>query len=150
MPDSRIVSIHKKIAELIAVDYSSGYSGIDFTNRVIRAVEIEPIMVPNACVKFIDSKEDYGPTMGRYSGDAIFEVYAFVNGKDPIQRSDQAINICSDMIKSITANRQLSLGSLVDDVLCSFKAIEGDIFGLTSTGIGYIEIIIKYQTSDGA
>tara|TARA_R100001594_G_C3857795_1_gene220124 strand:+ start:113 stop:403 length:291 start_codon:yes stop_codon:yes gene_type:complete len=63
MPDSRIVSIHKKIAELIAVDYSSGFSGIDFTNRVIRAVEIEPIMVPNACVKFIDSKEDYGPTM---------------------------------------------------------------------------------------
>lgn len=150
MADSRIVQIHKKLAELTAVDFAGGYSAIDFTNRVIRGIEPEPIMVPRACIRFVDSMEDFGPTMGKYQGKAIFEIYAFVNGKNPISRSDVALNVCSDFIKAITANRQLSLGALVDDVKCDFTAIEGDSFGVEGCGIGYVKVTVSYRSDDGS
>jgi hypothetical protein len=150
MPDSRIVLIHKKIAELIGVDFAAGYSGIDFTGRVIRGIETNPIMVPHACVRFVDSLEEVGPTMGRYQGKAIFEIYAFVAGATLSARCDGALNVCSDMIKAITDNRQLSLGSSVDDVICDFMALEGSSFGVEGTGIGYIKISVKYRSDDGS
>lgn len=150
MPDSRIISIHKKLEELIAVDFSAGYSEIDFTNRVIRGIEPDPIMVPHACISFIDAIEDMGPILGRYQGTAIFEIYAFVNGKNATQRNDQAINVCSDMIKAITADRRLSLGNKVDDVKCDFTAVQGDSFGMDNCGIGYIRINVKFQSEDGS
>jgi len=149
MPDSRIVAIHKKIEALIAVNFAGGYSGIDFTNRVIRGIEPEPIMVPHACVRFVDSIEDYGPTLGRFQGTAIYEIFAFVNGKNPTQRNDQALNTCSDMIAALTADRRLGLGSLVDDIKCDFTAIEGDAYGVETCGIGFIRVSIKYQSDDG-
>ena len=150
MADCRIVQIHKKLAELTAVNFAGGYSAIDFTNRVIRGIEPEPIMVPRACIRFVDSMEDFGPTMGKYQGKAIFEIYAFVNGKDPIGRSDAALNVCSDFITAITANRQLSLGALVDDVKCDFTAIEGDSFGVEGCGIGYVKVTVSYRSDDGS
>lgn len=150
MPDSRIISIHKKIAELINVNFAGGYSAIDFTNRVIRGIEPEPIMVPHACVRFVDSIEEYGPILGRYQGTAVYEIFAFVNGKNPTQRNDQALNTCSDMIAAITANRRLSLGNLVDDVKCDFMALDGDTYGVETCGIGYVRISIKYQSEDGS
>lgn len=150
MSDSRIVSIHKKLAELVGVDFASGYSGIDFTNRVVRTGETEPVTTPFCSVVFVDSLEKFGPTMGRYSGEAIFEVYCFVTGSNTEKRNDEALNVISDMIKAITANRQLGLGSLVDDVICSFKSIDGNVFGLNSIQIGFIEVKVSYKSEDGA
>ena len=150
MADSRIVQIHKKLETLIGVNYAAGYSGVDFTNRVIRGIEPEPIMVPRACIRFVDSLEDFGPTLGKYQGKAVFEIYAFVSGSSPIKRNDMALNVASDMIVAITANRRLSLGSLVDDVKCDFSAVEGDAFGLEGCGIGYIKVTVSYRSDDGS
>lgn len=151
MSDSRIVTIHKKIAELIGVDFSSGHSGVDFTNRVIRAVEIDPVMVPMANVKFVDSIEEFGKTLGRFYGKAVFEIYIFQNGKDPISRADASLNACSDMIKALTANRTLSLGSnICEDVICDFMHLEGDAFGVDGTGIGFVRVTTTYQSDDGS
>ena len=149
MPDCRIVSIQKKIVDLIAVDYSAGYSGVNMTNNVIRGMVEEPPTVPFACVRFQDAIEEYGPTMGRFRGDAIFEVYAFVGGATFQDRADASLNISSDMITKITANRQLSLGALVDDVKCDFTSVEGDKVGLNSLAIGYIRVIVKFHSDDG-
>ena len=55
MPDCRIVRIHKKLIELISVDYSSNFSEIDMSCRVIRGMDDAPPMVPFSCVRFEDA-----------------------------------------------------------------------------------------------
>ena len=81
MADSRIVKIHKKIAELVSVDFAGGHSGLDFSNRGFRFVQLDNIMIPSVGIKFVDSlEENTYVTLGRYRGTAIFEVYAFCGG----------------------------------------------------------------------
>ena len=149
MPDCRIVKIHKKIAQLIGVSYAGDFSGLDLTGLVVRGMVDQPPSVPFACVRFEDAIEDYGPTMGRYRGDAIFEIYCFVGGSSFEDRNDVALNISSDMISKITAVRNLSLPDDVDDVKCDFTAIDGDKVGLNGIGIGYVRATIKFQTDNG-
>ena len=149
MPDCRIVQIQKKIVDLIAVNFGAGFSGVDMTGRVIRGMVESPPSVPYACVRFEDAIEEYGPTLGRFRADAIFEVYAFVGGSSFQDRADASLNIASDMITKITANRQLSLGGLVDDVKCDFTSVDGDKVGLNSLAIGYIRVTVKFQSDDG-
>lgn len=149
MADTRIVTIHKKIAELIGGDFSAGYSGVDMTGRVIRGSVIEPPYQPFACVMFNQAIEDYGPTLGRFQFEALYEIYAYIGGTSPQNRFDNATNLSGDMIEAITANRQLTLGSSVDDVLCSFTAIDGEKYGLNQTGIGYIQVKVKCVSDTG-
>ena len=149
MPDSRIVQIHKKLVSLISVNYATGYTGLDLSGRVIRGLIEQPAYIPAGCVNFVDVDEKYGPSLGRYSADAIFEIALFVGGSDEEERGDNAINLVSDAISKITENRQLDLASLVDDVKCSYTAIEGEKFGLNNIGIGYIRVVVKFQSSDG-
>jgi len=149
MPDCRIVKIHKKLQDLIDVSYVSDFSGVDMTGKVIRGMVDQPPMVPFSCIRFDDAIEDYGPTMGRYSGNAIFEIYCFVGGSSFIERSDQALNLSSDIISKITENRSLALPAEVDDVKCDFTAIDGDKVGLNSIGIGYIRVTVKFQSDNG-
>ena len=151
MPDSRIVKIHKKLAELVSVDFSSGHSGLNFQNRGFRVVQLDNIMIPSVGIKFVDSlEENTNVTLGRYRGTAIFEIYAFCGGKNNEARTDTALNACSDMIKAITNNRQLDLGTDVDDVMCDFMSIDGDVFVVDGVGIGYIRVKVFYQSIDGA
>jgi hypothetical protein len=149
MPDSRIVTIHKRIATLAGSDYSLKYSGVDMSGRVIRGSTIEPPYTPFICVLFIEADSDYGPTLGRFNYVAKFEIYAYIGGSDQSARFDNAMNLCSDIIESLTANRQLSLGTDVDDVLCSFTAIDGEKYGLNQIGIGYIQVECKCQSDTG-
>jgi len=151
MADSRIVKIHKKIAELVSADFSAGHSELNFSNRGFRFVQLDNIMIPSVGIKFVDSlEENTNVTLGRYRGTAIFEVYAFCGGTTNEERTDTALNACSDMIKAITANRQLSLGTDVDDVMCDFMSIDGDVLGVDGVGIGYIRVKVFYQSDDGA
>ena len=149
MPDCRIVRIHKKLVELISVDYSSDFSEIDMSGRVIRGMVDAPPMVPFSCVRFEDAIEDYGPTMGRYSGIAIFEIYGFVGGSTFQERNDQALNLASDMISKLTAVRNISLPNDVDDIKCDFTAIDGDKVGQNNIGIAYVKVSIKFQSEGG-
>ena len=73
----------------------------------------------------------------------------YIGGADEAERNDNALNLASDAVAAITANRQLTLGQNVDDVLCSYTALDGDKFGLEGIGIGYIRIACKFRTSDG-
>ena len=149
MTDCRIVKIHKKIQELIGVSYAAGFSGLNLTGNVIRGMVDEPPVIPFACVRFEDAIEDYGPTMGRYRGDALFEIYCFVGGSSFEDRNDMALNISSDMISKLTAIRNLSLPDDVDDIKCDFTSIDGDKVGLNGIGIGYIRATIKFQSDNG-
>ena len=151
MPDSRIVKIHKKLAELVSVDFTSGHSGLNFQNRGFRVVQLDNIMIPSVGIKFVDSlEENTNVTLGRYRGTAIFEIYAFCGGTSNEARTDTALNACSDMIKAITNNRQLDLGTDVDDVMCDFMSIEGDTVGIDGVGVGYVRVTVFYQSDDGA
>ena len=150
MADSTVVLIHKKIAELIAVNYSSGHSGLNLTGAVVRGSVAEPPQVPFACVHFSDALEDYGPTMGRFSATAIFEIYCFAAGTTVAERSDQSLNLVSDCIKALTADRSLALSGLIDDIKCSFLALDGDRYGVDGVGFGYIKAEVSFQSATGA
>tara|TARA_Y100001963_G_C6536616_1_gene333570 strand:- start:4 stop:456 length:453 start_codon:yes stop_codon:yes gene_type:complete len=149
MPDCPMVQIHKKIVELIAVNYSGLYANVDLTNNVIRGMVDQPPVVPYGCVRFVDAPEDYGPTMGRFQGTAQFDAFGFIGGGSSTERTDNALNLASDMITKITANRQLSLGTLVDDVLCNFSAIDGEAVGISGVGICLVRISVRFRSETG-
>ena len=75
--------------------------------------------------------------------------FCFIGGANPQERSDQSLNLASDIIKALTANRQLGLGSLVDDIKCDYSSVDGDKFGFNGIGIGYIRATIKFQSDTG-
>ena len=151
MPESRIVKIHKKIAELVSADFSSGYSGLNFTNRGFRFVQLDNIIIPSVGIKFIDCiEENTNVPLGRFRGKAIFEIYVFCSGTTNQARTDSSLNSVSDMIAAITDNRQLGLGSEVDDVMCDFLSLDGDVFGVDGVGVGYIRVTVFFQSDSGA
>ena len=148
MADARLTKIHKKLQSLLAVNHTT-FSNVDLSDRVVRGSVVNPPYTPFGCVYFIDAIEEYGPTMGRFQSTANYEAYLFVGGSSVEERNDNAINLASDGVKAITANRQLSLGSLVVDVLVSYTALDGDKYGLSGIGIGLIRINVKFVSDDG-
>ena len=151
MGDSRIVKIHKKIAELVAGDFSTGFSGVDFTSRGFRYVNLDNILIPSVGVKFIDCIEkNTNVTLGRFRATATFEIYAFLNGTNNAERTDLSLNACSDMVGELVSNRQLGLGNEVDDLLCDFTSIDGDVFGVDGVAVGYVRCKVFFQTETGA
>ena len=148
MADARLTTIHKKIQELLAVNHTT-YSGVNLSGAVVRGSVVQPPYTPFGCVFFVDAVEQYGPTLGRYQSTANFEAYLFVGGASVVERNDNAINLASDGVKALTANRQFGLGLLVDDVLVSYTAVDGDKYGLSGIGIGMIRIGVKFVSDDG-
>ena len=119
-------------------------------NKCILGTIIDPPYLPYSCIDFLEYTTEHGPTLGRYTMTARFEVYLFVAGADLPERMRAAINLCSDVIENITANRFLGLGGgVIDDVLCQFTAIDGNKYGIDGVGIGYIEITTPFQSSTG-
>ena len=150
MADSKIRQIADAIKSKIAVSYAGETSGIDLSNRVVMGAIIEPPYLPYGCVVFLQSTSDYGQTMGRYRITANFEAYGFVGGANVSERTLNAMDLASDMIKALTADRQLGIPSVVDDIKCAFTAEDGDRYGIEGTGIGYIQIEVFYQTDTGS
>tara|TARA_Y100000593_G_scaffold74447_1_gene136978 strand:+ start:127 stop:582 length:456 start_codon:yes stop_codon:yes gene_type:complete len=150
MADSRVYSILDAIKGKTAGDFSLKSSGLNMSNRVIIGSVQDPPYVPFGCVHFIDYTTQHGPTLGRYSMVPRYEIYLFVGGSNLAERMRAILNLCSDVIENITADRFLGLGGgTIDDVLCEFTAMDGDKFGLESTGIGYIEVTTPFQSSTG-
>lgn len=150
MADSKIRQIANAIKGKIAADYASDSSGLDLSNKVVIGAIIEPPYLPYASVVFVQSTSDYGQTMGRYRITANFEIYAFVGGSSVSDRTLNAMDLSSDMIKALTADRQLGIPSIVDDIKCAFTAEDGDRYGIEGIGIGYIQIEVFYQTDTGS
>ena len=152
MSDSPIIRIEDALKTIIAVDYSAAYSGLNLTIRVVIGEATEAPQVPSATVQFIDFNEDFGQSMGRFQGGAEFNIVCFAAGTDATidRRRKQAINLASDIIRSITADRVLGFtDGIVDDVRCSFLARDGDKLGIPNVGIGYIRVLVTRQTDRG-
>ena len=152
MSDSPIIRIEDALKTIIAVDYSAAYSGLNLTGRVVIGESTEAPQVPSATVQFIDFNEDFGQSMGRFQGDAEFNIVCFAAGTDATvdSRRKQAVNLASDIIRSITLNRLLGFtDGTVDDVRCSFLARDGDKLGIPNVGIGYIRVLVSRQTDRG-
>jgi hypothetical protein len=152
MSDSPIIRIEDALKTIIATDYSSGYSGLNLTGRVVIGETTEAPQVPSATVQFIDFIEEFGQSMGRFQGDAEFNIVAYTAGSSMAvdSRRQQAINLASDIIKAITADRLLGFADgIVDDVRCSFLARDGDKLGIPNVGIGYIRVLVSRQTDRG-
>lgn len=146
---SRTRQITEKLKELIAVDFSSGQSGIDMQNAVQIGATIEPPYVPFACVSFAQAASEYGQSLGRYRITNTFEIYAFVGGGDVEERTVNSMDLVEDMVKALCADRQIGLSSIVDDIKCAFLAEDGDRYGIEGIGIGYIEVQVYSQTDTG-
>ena len=150
MADSRIYQILEAIQGKVASDFTAGSSEIDMTDRCLIGLIDYPSETPLACCSFLEFTTEHGLNLGSYTMQPRFEVYVFVGGADIPDRIKNAMNLCSDIIKNLTADRFLSLGSgYIDDVLCSFTAIDGDRYGLEGIGIGYIEITTPFQSRTG-
>ena len=118
--------------------------------RVVLGALPEPPYLPFGCVNFIEYSTEHGPTLGRYSMSPRFEIYLFISGSDLEDRLKITMNLCSDVIENITANRFLGLGGgTIADVLCSFTALDGNNYGLEVVGIGYIEVTTPFQSATG-
>ena len=150
MPDSRVYTILETMRRRVEGDFTLKSSGIDMTGRAVLGSVIDPPYVPFASVHFIDFTTQHGPTMGRYSMVPRFEIYLFVGGPTLSERMRAAINLSSDVIENLTANRFLGLDAgTIDDTLCEFTAVDGDKYGLEGVGIGYIEVTTPFQSSTG-
>ena len=150
MPDSRVYRILEAIQGKVGSDFSLKTSGINLSNKVILGSVVEPPYVPFACVHFIDFTSQHGPTLGRYQMMPRFEIYVYIGGGSLPERMKAAINLSSDIIENLTADRFLGLGGgVIDDVLCEFTAVDGDKYGLDNTGIGYIEVSTPFQSATG-
>lgn len=154
MANATIYRILEALQTKTAQDFSVGYSGIDMRNSVVIGAISEPSQVPFACVNFIDYTTEQGANLASYRMTARFEIYCFCGGSTLADRSKNTLNLTSDIIKAITADRWLGLqnddGSRsIDNVICNFTAVEGDRFGLDNMGIGYIEITIPFQSRTG-
>ena len=150
MSNSRIYQILEAIQGKVATDFTTGHSGIDLTDQCLLGLMDYPSQVPSACCSFLEYTTEHGLHLGSYTMRPRFEVYVYVGGSDVSDRIKNAMNLCSDIIQNLTADRFLSLGSgYIDDVLCSFTAIDGDRYGLEGIGIGYIEITTPFQSRTG-
>ena len=101
---------------------------------------------------FVDFVEEHGQALGRYQGDAEFTIVCYCGGTGAHVdgRRKQAVNLASDIIRAITANRLLGFtDGIVDDVKCSFLARDGDKFGIPNVGIAYIRLLVTRQTDRG-
>ena len=139
----------KAIADLIAVDFASGYSGLDLTNRVVRGIMPQAPMIPSACVFMFDIKEDFGQSLDRYQAEIVFEIYGFCGGTSLVDRMDNACRLGGDLINALTTDRTLGLNGLTDDVICNFAALEGDRYGIEGIAVAYIEVKVTFQNSAG-
>lgn len=150
MADSRIYKILEAIQGKVAADFSSGSSGVNMEEKCLIGLIEAPSQIPLACVSFLEFTTEHGLHLGSYTMTPRFEIYIFIGGANIPDRIKNAMNLCSDIIQNLTADRFLGLGSgYIDDVLCSFTAIDGDRYGLEGIGIGYIEITTPFQSRTG-
>lgn len=154
MADATIYKILDALKGKAETNFAGGHSGQDMTGRVVIGALLEPPTVPYASVSFIDYTTERGTNLASYRMSGRFEIYCFAAGANLTDRSKNIINLTSDIIKEITADRFLSLTNddgtrMIDDVICSFTTVEGDRYGLDGLAIGYIEITVPFQSRTG-
>ena len=66
MSDIIHVQVLSRLKTLTGADFSSGFSGLDLSDRVVIGAVVNAPQVPSASIVFIDTIEQQGRTLGRY------------------------------------------------------------------------------------
>tara|TARA_A200000159_G_scaffold122881_1_gene117407 strand:- start:398 stop:865 length:468 start_codon:yes stop_codon:yes gene_type:complete len=154
MSNATIYRVLEALQGKAATDFSAGYSGLDMRSSVVIGALLDPPRIPYASVSFIDYTTEQGLNLASYRMNGRFEIYCFCGGANLADRTKNILNLTSDIIKEITADRFLGLANpdttrTIDNVICNFTAIEGDRFGLDNVAIGYIEVTVTFQSRTG-
>ena len=154
MSNATIYRVLEALQGKAATDFSAGHSGLDMRNSVVIGALLDPPRIPYASVSFVDYTTEQGLNLASYRMNGRFEIYCFCGGANLADRTKNILNLTSDIIKEITADRFLGLANpdttrTIDNVICNFTAIEGDRFGLDNVAIGYIEVTVTFQSRTG-
>ena len=145
-----VLEVWNAIKTRIATNYAGGFSGLDMTNKVFQGSFAEAPLTPSCYVYFIDSTEQNGQVLTRYQGTARFQVYCFTAGVNNYERAQKAIKLGADVQKQITDDRTLGLTpGRVDNVICSLASLDGDRFGMNTTGIAIVQVDVAFQSDSG-
>lgn len=143
------VQILNRLKVIVAADFSSGFSSLDLTNRVVIGSVIHSPQVPSASIIFVDTIEQQGRTLGRYVGESVYQIVCYAGGSNLNSRLQNAMNLAGDIQKAITSDRTLGLNGLTEDVIVNFTAQDGEEFGISQCGISLLEIRVTHQSQFG-
>lgn len=151
MSDSIQVQILTRLATIIAADFSSGFSGINLSSSGKVKVGFFPRapQVPSACIFYVDTIEQQGRTLGRYVGESVYQIVCYAGGSDMTKRIKKAMNLASDIQKSITQDRTLGLNGLTEDVLVQQTALDGEEYGISQAAVALLEVRVTHQSQFG-
>ena len=151
MPNCLQVQILNRLAEIIASDYSSGFSGLNLSanGRVMIGFMPRSPKTPSACIFYVDTIEQQGRTLGRYVGESVFQILCYTGGSSLEKRIISAMNLASDIQKSITSDRTLGLDGATEDVIVQQTALDGEEFGISQCAVALIEVRVTHQTKFG-
>ena len=154
MANATIYRVLEALQTKVAQDFSGDHSGFDMRNSVVIGALLDPPRVPYASISFLDFSTEQGLNLSSYRMIARYDIFCFCGGSNLSDRSKNVLNLTSDIIKAITADRFLGLANpdttrTIDNVICNFTAIEGDRFGLDNVAIGYIEVTVTFQSRTG-
>ena len=151
MADCIQVQILNKLQTIIAKDYSSGFSGLNLSTsgKVITGYVPRAPQIPSACIFYVDTIEQQGRTLGRYVGESVFQIVCYTGGFNISDRMKKAINLASDVQKSITSDRTLGLNGLTEDVIVQQTALDGEEYGISQTAVALLEVRVSHQSQFG-
>lgn len=151
MPDSLQVQILTRLATIIGADYSSGFSELDLSaaGRVMIGFMPRSPKTPSACIFYIDTIEQQGRTLGRYVGESVFQIICYTGGSNLETRIKSAMNLASDIQKSITSDRTLGLNGATEDVIVQQTALDGEEYGISQCAVALLEVRVSHQTQFG-
>lgn len=149
MADTVQVTILNRLKVLAGANFSTGYSGLNLSNRVIVGSSIGPSQVPSATLLFVDTVEQQGRTMGRYLGESVYQIICYAGGSSVETRIQNAMNLAGDIQKAITSDRTLNLAGQTEDVIVNFTSLDGEEYGINQCGVSLLEIKVTHQSQFG-
>ena len=149
MPDIVHVTILNRLKTLIATNFSSGFSGLDLSYRVVIGAVLHSPQLPSASIDFIAPIDQQGRTLGRYIGESVYQIVCYAGGSNLESRIQNAMNLAGDIQKAITSDRTLGLSGLTQDVIVNFTSLDGEEYGISNTGISLLEVRVSHQSQFG-
>ena len=107
MADIIHVQVLSRLKTLTAADFSSGFSGLDLSGRVVIGAVLNAPQVPSASIVFVDTIEQQGRTLGRYIGESVYQIVCYAGGDVLETRIKNAMNLAGDIQKAITSDLSL-------------------------------------------
>ena len=145
-------TVLNRLQVVFSQDYSSGFSGYNLsaTGSVIIGDPMTAPMVPCVSITYIDTIEQQGRSLGRYSGTIRYQANCFAGGESLQSRISNCLNLAADISKSITSDRSLGLSAgTIEDCLVNRTALDGEEYGVPGVGIALLEIQVNFSNKFG-